>query len=252
VNAGRRPIRLLVVLSATLAACASIPSITFTGDEADGGLRDATVANPEDSGGTAGGDGGDVGAGGDAGGGGGPDAGRDATSPKPDAGGSDAGVDSAAEASADGGVDASGDDAADAGPTTKCGNTLVQSCVSCPGMPLHCKKAARDDCVADCTGCGTDFLPCVHCDTPTSAPYGTCVPVQANGEINCPRNNLCACNVDTDCLAIAGSAQTCDVVSAKKVGCLTCGADTTAGLPCVSEAGAGTCEIVEGGVPTCQ
>ncbi len=233
-----------MVLLAALAACAPIPSLVFVGADSDGGARDATTSNPDDSGGT----GGDDGGGGPTDGGtGGHDAASDQATPAPDPPGNDADVDDSGDSSDDGAVDQPGDDGGDAAPTIKCGSALVADCVNCPGMPLRCRKGARDVCVADCTSCAANFLPCVHCATPTSPPHGSCVPIQANGQIVCTRQNLCACTADTDCLTVAGAAETCAVEAGKKVGCLTCGAPTSGGLACVSEGGAGVCEILRGG-----
>jgi hypothetical protein len=210
----RRTLRSLAVIAA-LAGCAQLPTITFVSDGGAPGSGPPTT---------------------------------DATVPVADA----AGVEDAGFMN-DGPVDQPTDDAgAEAAATIKCGSELVRSCGACPGLPLRCKKAGRDECLADCASCAANWFPCLHCPTPDAAPRGSCIPVNANGQIACAKANLCGCNADTDCLAVTGAAATCDVENGRK-GCLTCGAPTTAGVACVSGAGvSGTCKGVDGAPPKCN
>jgi hypothetical protein len=240
VNAGRRKTRRILVLLAAVAACAPIPTINFVVDGDGGTSPDATTTSHDDAGGTNGGDGGGA---------------QDTAAPPPPDSGSDAASDDAAtfdDGGNDDATDQPSDDAGDAAPTIKCGTTLVNTCADCAGLPLLCKKAGRNDCVSDCTQCASNFLPCLHCATPDAAPHGTCVQINGSGQIACARTNLCGCAVDTDCMPVDGSAQTCDLQGAKRVGCLTCGGPTTGGLACVSASGVqGTCQLADATAPVC-
>lgn len=174
----------------------------------------------------------------------------DATVPGSDAGGTEeAGGGAGGDSSP---MDYAGDDAGDSASTVKCGSTLVANCAACAGSPLRCKKGTRDECVAECSACAPGWFPCLHCPNPTAAPRGQCLPVGANGQVACARGNLCPCTVETDCPAMSGSAQTCDLEGARK-GCLPCGAPTTAGAACVSASGVvGVCQIEAGAAPRCD
>jgi hypothetical protein len=215
VDRNKRTILRSLAIVAALAGCAQLPTITFVSDGGASGTGPPTI---------------------------------DATVPGADAADVDEG-----SVAFDGPVDQPTDDSgADAGATIKCGSELVVSCGACPGAPLRCKKTGRDERVADCASCAANWFPCLHCSTPDAAPRGSCIPVNANGQIACARSNLCPCNADTDCLAIPGAAMTCDVEGARK-GCLTCGAPTTESVACVSAGGAtGSCKIIDGAPPKCN
>jgi hypothetical protein len=197
------------------AACAPIPALTFVSGGDDAGVRPSMDATLPD-----------------------PDAG--AAAPDPDGGSEDA-------VPTDPGTD-------DAGPDVviQCGDAGVADCASCPGSPLRCHKGGRDQCVADCTVCAAGYFPCLHCPTPDAAPRGTCVPYNAHGVVGCTTGNLCACSAPTDCLAVSGAAETCDMENGKER-CLTCGSPTTADAACVSATGAaGQCVISDGAPPACE
>jgi hypothetical protein len=214
VNAKKRKTPRALVLVAAVAGCAQLPAIAFVSD--GGGLGTGAPMG-------------------------------DANVPDVHA----AGAEDASNGS-DGPVDQPTDDAAGTIATIKCGSSFVSTCAACVGAPLRCKKGTRDECVASCVGCAAGWFPCLHCATATSPPRGSCIPVNANGQIACARTNLCPCDADTDCPAVVGSAETCGVEGAKK-GCLTCGAPTTSGAACVSGGGAGgSCQITDGEAPRCN
>jgi len=139
-------------LLVAVAACAPIPALTFvSGDDAGSHLA------------------------------------SDATIPDLDAGPStDDGGDGSDDASTDPGTDDAGPDGA-----IQCGTITVTSCAACAGSPLRCKKGMRDECVADCMSCAADYFPCLHCPTPDASPEGTCVAVNAHGQLGCT-TSVCA------------------------------------------------------------
>jgi hypothetical protein len=146
------------------------------------------------------------------------------------------------------------DDAGDGAATIKCRSGTVSNCGNCSGLHLRCKKGAVDECLADCSSCGANWLPCLHCPNSGAPAHGQCLPVGQNGQVACAKTNLCACNADTDCTQVPNSAQTCDLLSGSAKGaCLPCGAAGTNGAACLSASGvAGTCQIDAGAVPRCQ
>jgi hypothetical protein len=230
---GRRPrIAVLGVLAACAIACAQAPQLEFVPDEAGSG----SPAPPEREGGAP-----------------------DATLGNVDA--APAGGDDSSQGPEDDSA-ASGDDASpfidpgdDAGPDAAigCNGTVVANCALCMDAPIRCKRGGVDQCVADCTACGPDTLPCFHCPTPTARPRGNCVRVDKAGQVACTKTNLCACSTPADCTPAEGAARTCVMDPSADAGrCLTCGTPGTGSDVCEdADGGIGHCRIQAGG-PVCK
>jgi hypothetical protein len=211
---------------ALVAACASLPSITFEADDA------ATAS----------------------------DATFDAQADTSIITLSDAGADAPAiPDAADPPTDDDPPDAAGGVASIKCGNGKVAGCGACQGFPLRCTANGRDYCVSTCGECGELLFPCIHCPPNNpSALHGKCVGLNANGRVACTNANRCPCDGDAGQCPDLGAAQTC-LVDPKGTGerCFTCGEPGTAQASCAHDGGGGTCRIAAIGAggasgPTCK
>ena len=225
--------RSAIVIAVTLlsAACASVPTLKFNGDdddsgtpENDGSIADSTVAN-------------------------------------------DAALDSGTAIDA---ADASGDDAnefadapldpdGEAGAVLyKCGNKMVATCAACDGSPMLCLDNGRNECLTDCTICNTALAPCIRC-LPNGRQVGQCVMPGAAGVVVCGHSaQRCPCATDggtgdaAACPSFAGSFQTC-FDDGNGLGCETCGELGTANAVCEVSAGVfGKCVKQGAKVGTCK
>jgi len=204
----------LLCAGALIAACASLPAVSYVGGDIEAG-SDASLTKLVDSS-------------------------VEASEAETDAGPNDDG--SATGDDAEAGIDAA----------ISCGDASVSGCDQCTGAPLACKKGGATLCVADCTECATGLLPCWRCPG-GKAPRGNCLGVNAKGVLACPAGGECACDAAASCPQSAGSAEVCTVIaSANASKCLTCGEALTNGEACVASGGAtGTCSAGTS-TPTCQ